>query len=69
MEAAIQIQRGEEPAYQGFNTIQTTLYELIEAISEELEPEEDWLVTAIVLDMISQRQIRFLNSKGLPLSS
>ena len=68
MEAALQIHRSEEPAYPGFNTIQTTLYELIEAIGEELEPEEDWLVTAIVLDMLSHGQIRLLNSRGVSLS-
>ncbi|MBL7176826.1 MAG: hypothetical protein ISS66_13470 [Desulfobacteraceae bacterium] len=68
MEAAIQIHRSEEPAYPRFSTIQTTLYELIEALNEELEPEEDWLVNAIVLDMLSNWQIRLLNRVGVSFS-
>lgn len=62
MEAAIQIHRSEEPAYPRFSTIQTTLYELIEALNEELEPEEDWLVTEVILDFLFKGQIRSLSS-------
>ena len=42
----------------------TTLSELIEAINEELEPEEDYLVSKTVLHLINAGRIRFLNPKG-----
>jgi len=38
--------------------VNTTLYELIEAINEELEPEDDWLVTDTVLDLIETGKIK-----------
>jgi hypothetical protein len=44
--------------------IVTTLGELIEAINEEVEPEEDYLVSKAVSHLIDAGQIRFLDPKG-----
>ena len=44
--------------------IETTLGELIEAINEEVEPEEDYLVSKTVLHLIDAGRIRFLNPRG-----
>jgi len=40
-------------------TITTTLYELIEAITEEVQLGEDWLVSEVVLDLFDTSHIRF----------
>jgi hypothetical protein len=52
-----------EQLYPETMIIKTTLYELIEAISEEVEPAEDQLVTDVVLDLFDSGRIRCLNSK------
>jgi hypothetical protein len=41
-------------------TIRTTLYDLIEAISAEVEPEEEHLVVATVVHLFQSGQITFL---------
>ncbi len=43
-------------------TTKTTLYELIEAISEELQPGEEHLVSTIVLHLFDTRRIKFLGN-------
>jgi hypothetical protein len=51
------------------STMRTTLYELIEAINEQVQPEEDRLVAGIVLHMLATGQIKFihhLNGDKLP---
>jgi len=69
MEAAIKIYHTEEQALPELNTLEaTTLHDLVEAISEEVEPKEDWLVTEIVMDLFLKKQIRFLNSKEITFS-
>lgn len=45
-------------------TTKTTLYELIEAISEELLPGEDRLVTEVVLHLLNTEKIKFLGDLG-----
>lgn len=40
--------------------IKSTLYDLIEAISDEVERGEDDLITASVLDLIESRRIKFV---------
>ncbi len=45
-------------------TITTTLGELIGAINEEIEPEEDRLVAQVVLHLLESGRIKFLNPKG-----
>jgi hypothetical protein len=40
-------------------TITTTLYELIEAISEEVQSGEDWMVSEVVLGLLDTSHIRF----------
>ena len=42
----------------------TTLGDLIEAINEDVEPEEDYLVSEAVSHLIDAGRIRFLNTKG-----
>jgi len=39
-------------------SVKTTLYELIEAISEEVPPEEDDLVTEVVLHLFDSGKIK-----------
>jgi hypothetical protein len=41
------------------STVRTTLYELIEAINEQVPPEEDGLVPGIVLHMLVTGQVKF----------
>ena len=53
-----------EPKYMGLTEIQTTLHDLIEAISEEVETGEDRLVAEIVLDMLEAGRIKFSNPMG-----
>jgi len=47
----------EDPEYQH---ITTTLYELIEAINEELQPGEKGLLERIVSDLAEGQRIQFL---------
>ena len=42
--------------------INTTLYELIEAISDEVQPEEDKLVSETVLHLLNSNRIRYLDA-------
>jgi hypothetical protein len=42
----------------------TTLGKLIEALNEEVEPEEDYLVAKVVVHLLDAGKIRFLNSRG-----
>ena len=57
-----------EPEHSGTTTIQTTLYELIEAINEQVRPGEDLLAVEAVLDLIDTGQIRFPGSRGESVS-
>ena len=43
----------------GLNSIQTTLYELIAAINEDVSPDEDWIVTEAVLELLETGQTKF----------
>jgi hypothetical protein len=43
------------------SAIRITLYELIEAINEQVPPEEDGLVAGIVLHMLATGQIKFIH--------
>jgi len=43
-----------------FNSVRTTLYELIAEINEDILPEEDWVVTDAVLDLFETGRARFL---------
>jgi hypothetical protein len=40
--------------------VQTTLYDLIAAINEDVMPEEDWVVTNAVLELFKTGQAKFL---------
>jgi hypothetical protein len=42
------------------HTIRTTLYKLVEAINEELEPGEDWMISATLVDLASTGRLRYL---------
>ena len=44
------------------NTFQTTLYELIAAINEEVLPEEDWIVTDAVFELFETGHAKFLSA-------
>jgi len=39
--------------------VRTTLYELIDAINEQVQPGEDGLVAAVVLHLFASGQIKF----------
>lgn len=43
--------------------ITTTLYDLVEAISAEVGPDEDHLVTAAVMHLINSSRARFVGSR------
>ncbi len=60
MEPATQDHRADGSLCPPFHTITTTLYELVEAISEELEPGEDWMISAALVDLTKTGRIRFL---------
>ena len=43
--------------------ITTTLYDLINALSAEVAPEDDYLVTAAVVHLINSGRARFVGSR------
>jgi hypothetical protein len=61
MEAIVRDLDTLEPIYPGTTTIKTSLYELIEAISEEVKPGEDELVAETVLHLFETGQAKFIN--------
>ena len=58
MQSMVQTLGMEEAAYPKFITMKTTLYELIEAINEEVEPAEKRLVPEILSDLFDRGLIR-----------
>jgi hypothetical protein len=44
------------------NTVETTLYELIAAINEDVLPEEDWVVTDAILELFESGRAKFLTA-------
>ncbi len=68
MQAMAQTFQTVEPAHSGLTTVKSTLYELIEAISEEVQPGEDRFVAEAVLDLIDTGQITFPDSMGESVS-
>ena len=42
------------------HSVRTTLYELIAAINEDVQPEEDWVVTDVVLEWFESGRAKFL---------
>jgi hypothetical protein len=44
-----------------FKSVRTTLYKLIEAISGQVEPEQDELVVKIVLHLFESGKVRFIS--------
>ena len=52
--------RGEKSRYQKTSTIETTLYDLIETVSEELKAGEDYLVPQIVFHLVNTGKLRFI---------
>ncbi len=43
--------------------ITTTLYDLVDALSAEVDPQEDYLVTAAVVHLINSGRARFVGSR------
>ena len=68
MEAIAQSFSAAEPEHSGSTTIETTLYELIGAINEQVQPGEDRLVVETVLDLIDTGQITFPGTMGESVS-
>ena len=68
MEAIAQSFSAAEPEHSGLTTIETTLYELIEAVGEEVQPGEDRLVVETMLDLFDTGQITFPGSMGESVS-
>ena len=64
MQVIAQTLRMEEPAHPQFTAVNTTLYDLIEAISNEVQPSEDRLVTEIVSDLFDRVLIGLSDSMG-----
>ena len=53
----------EAPSISENNTlIQTTFYDLIEAVNETVKPEEDQLVAEIVMDLLNSGHAKFQNT-------
>jgi hypothetical protein len=44
----------------GSSPLQTTLYDLIEAVSDEVRPNEEALVPAIVVRLLRSHKIKFI---------
>ena len=44
------------------NTVETTLYELIAAINEDVLPVEDWVVTDAILELFESGRAKFLTA-------
>jgi len=59
MEAMIQSIFKSEHQNREQRSSMTTLYELVEAIEEEVKPEENWLVPEIVSNLFNSGKIRF----------
>lgn len=59
MESSVQHFPTQAPADAEPTTIETTLYELIAAISAEAGPEEDDLILATVVHLVNSGQVRF----------
>ena len=69
MEAMAQSFDTVEQAPSELTTDKTTLYDLIEAISDQVQPEEDLLVVEAVLDLIDTGQVKIPGSIGESVSS
>ena len=64
MPAIAQTIRTEKPEHQEAIPVNTTLYELIEAISMEIDPVEDQLIPVIVSDLLDRGLIMIPDSMG-----
>ena len=62
MEAIAKAFNSLESARPAVTPIKTNLYELIEAIDEEMEPGEEWLVAKTVLHLIDTGNAKFLGT-------
>ena len=62
MQAIAQTIRTEKLEHQEFIPVNTTLYELIEAISKEIDPVEDQLIPVIVSDLLDRGLIMIPDS-------
>jgi hypothetical protein len=63
MEATARNYNPIEVARSKSTNIRTTLYELIEAIDEAVEPGEEWLVATTILHLFNTGKATFLNDK------
>ena len=61
METLDQMVRTSKPDQTERGMVQTTLYELIEALNQEVHPEEDWIVADAVMDLFKSGRARFLS--------
>jgi hypothetical protein len=52
----------KEPAHTEFTTVHTNLYELIEMINKDIEPDEDQLVPEIISDLFCKGLISLPHS-------
>ena len=68
MEAMAQSFDTVEQAPPVLTTVETTLYDLIEAIGDQVQPGEDRLVVEAVLDLIDTGQVKFPGSIGESVS-
>jgi len=62
MEAIVQTFDTIEPVRPKLTAVKTTLYELIGAINDAVQPGEDWLVVETVLDLFDTGQAKFLSA-------
>ena len=62
MEAIVQTFDTIEPVQPKLTAVKTTLYELIGAINDAVQPGEDRLVVETVLDLLETGQVKFLGA-------
>ncbi len=63
MEATAKNLYTTESTHPGLTTIKTTLYDLIEAIDEEMDPGEEWMVATTVLQLLDTGHAKFLRDQ------
>jgi hypothetical protein len=66
MQTAVQYPSPRTYYHRPTKSITTTLYDLMEAVQEEVSPDEEGLVTRVVADLFNSGRIRLAgNAEGL----
>jgi hypothetical protein len=60
-DVSARITEAAEGVLQQRSTIETTLYDLVVAIREEIAPDEEHLVTPIVVHLLNSGRVKFID--------